>query len=69
MADITKETFANYVRQYKEINGLDFSKEADVITLANHVFNQGFEYGRKKKPSREFENYARSRGKCIWWYT
>ena len=57
---ITKETFANYIKQYKNLNDLDFSKEADVFTLANHLFNQGFEYGRKKKPVQKFDNYGRS---------
>ena len=47
---ITKQTFADYVKQYREIN-----PDASDFALANHMFNQGYWYGRRRKKIEKFD--------------
>ena len=50
MAAITKDTFAYYVKQYKDTN-----PGISDIELANHFFNYGYWYGRRKKKIEKFD--------------
>ena len=52
---ITRQSLADYIQQYKELN-----PGCSEFDLVNHMFNQGFAYGRKKKPAQKFDNYGRS---------
>jgi len=41
---IYKETFADYVKQYRKLN-----PNATDFDIANHMFNYGYWYGRQRK--------------------
>lgn len=41
---IYKKTFEDYVKQYREIN-----PNCTDFDIANHMFNYGYWYGRRKK--------------------
>ena len=47
---ITKETFAAYIAQYKKMN-----PTATEFDLCNHIFNQGYFYGRRRKKIDKFD--------------